>query len=514
MSRKLLPIVLLFVATAVRAEEPRARYLVEMTGEAASIELPRGARTFRAVNGFAAELTPFQVARLRRSPFVRSIELDAVRRLHGFTPAAQATPFRAQVTPWNVTMVNAPAVWRATRGAGVKVAVLDTGMDEQHADLIANYRGGYDFVHNDPIPDDETTESYMHGTLMAGVIAAADNGVGLVGVAPQAEIYALKIFGSDEKAHASAVIAAIDWAIANGIDVLSCSFGGDTRSTLEEAAYRKAIDAGMVIVASTGNDARVGVAYPAAYDGVIAVGAVDERRAHASFSNRGSQIDFVAPGVDVPSTGITGKVTTGALLFGDGGYLLGSWLSGALGTEVNAALFDAAQGGVSDFSGGAANAIAIVDRGLVRNDDRVANARAAGAAAIVFVNNEPGPCAMHIQANAANPPAICVPQAGGAALRARAAQTATFGLYADDYKHTTGTSPATPHIAAAAALLLALKRDVDVEQALKDSVVDLGAAGWDESFGHGLIDVGAAARKVAPERFVASSGPKRRSTRH
>jgi subtilisin family serine protease len=513
MSRKLLPIVLLFVAASLRAaEEPRARYLVATTGETTSIELPRGARMFRSVNGFAAELTPSQVARLRRSPYVRSVELDPVRRVHGFTSVAQGTPFRRQSTPWGITAVNAPSVWRATRGAGVKVAVIDTGIDLEHADLIANYKGGYDFVDNDSVPEDESNEAYMHGTLMAGVIAAADNAIGLVGVAPEVELYALKIFDHEDNTHSSTIIAALDWAIANGIQILSCSFGGEGRSELEEAAYRKAAQAGIVIVASTGNDAKLGLLFPAAYDGVIAVGAINEQRAQAAFSNWGPQVDFVAPGVDVVSTAVSGKATTGGLLFGDGSYLLGSWLSGDLGAEVNGALFNAAQGSVNDFSGAAPNAISIVSRGLARNDDRVANARAAGAAAVVFVNNQPGACNLSLNANTVNPPAICVSQEDGALLRARAGQTAMLGIYADDYKYADGTSMSVPHVAGAAALLLALKADVDVEQALQDAVVDLGAAGWDERFGYGLIDVGAAARRVAPQKFTA--GPKRRSARH
>jgi serine protease len=521
MARTLIPILLALLAVSAPAQETKSRYLVATRGDAFEIPFANRERAtrnfvkFRSVDGYAADLTPSEVARLRRSPHVLSVEPDATRQIHGYTASPNAIPFRKQTTPYGITAVNAPSVWSATRGEGIRVAVLDTGIDAKHADLIANYKGGYDFIHNDPDPDDEGNESYMHGTLMAGIIAAADNGLGIVGVAPRAEIYALKIFGSDDNAHSSAIIAAIDWAIANKMHVLSCSFGGDGKVGLEEAAYRRAADAGIVVIASTGNDSRMGLRYPGAYESVISVGAVDRQRALASFSNWGPQIDFVAPGVDVLSTAITGKAMGGGVLFDDGSAIFGSWVAGDAGAEAIGPVFNASQGRAGDFNAASANAINVLARGSVRNDDRIANARGAGAAAVVFVNHQTGPCHMQVNLDPANPPAICVTQSDGALLQQRAGQTATFGVYLDDYVSTNGTSMSVPHVAGAAALLLALKPGVDVEKALRDTAADLGTGGWDDRFGYGLIDVGAAARMVAPEKFVTNArGPRRRSVAH
>jgi len=451
------------------------------------------------VQGYAADLTPSEVARLRRSPHVRSIELDATRYLTALTPAPQAIPYRAESVPQGVAAINAPAVWSLTQGEGIRVGIMDTGIDPMHADLVANYKGGYDFVRGDADPDDESPVQPMHGTTMAGVIAAAMNGTGVIGVAPRAEIYALKIFGANST-ESSTIIAAIDWAIANGIDVLNCSFGGDGRLQLEEEAYRRAKEAGIVVVASSGNNARERVNCPACYDdSVIAVGAIDRQRALAPFSNWGVQTDFVAPGVDVLSTAATGGAVTGGLLLDDGASIFGTWITGPSGAEVRGMLSESLSAG----------AMGIVPRGLTRTDNELAvlEARNAGAAGIVFVNDDDGVCAMSLTRSRSNPPAICVSPDEGALLRARAGETATIGIYADDYRIASGTSMSAPHVAGAAALLLALGRDVDIEEVLAATAVDLGAPGWDAMFGYGLVDVAAAVKKIVPST-------RRRAARH
>ena len=121
---------------------------------------------------------------------------------------------------------------------------------------------------------------------------------------------------------------------------------------------------------------------------------------------------------------------------------------------------------------------------------------------------------MQVNLDPANPPAICVTQSDGALLEQRAGQTAKIGVYVDDYSMANGTSMSVPHVAGAAALLLALDPNADVEQTLRNTAADLGIGGWDDRFGYGLIDVGAAARAVAPEKFTTVRGPRRRSVGH
>jgi minor extracellular protease Epr len=152
---------------------------------------------------------------------------------------------------------------------------------------------------------------------MAGVIAASDNGFGLVGAAPGVSLYVLKIFPKSGGALTSNVIRAVEWAIAQKLDVVNCSFGGDTPSKLEEETYARARRANVLVIAAVGNDASW-VRYPAAYPSVVGVGAVDRTRGIASFSNTGAEVDFVAPGVDVVSTMISGKGRIGSITLDDG----------------------------------------------------------------------------------------------------------------------------------------------------------------------------------------------------
>ena len=191
--------------------------------------------------------------------------------------------------------------------AGVKVAVIDTGITYTHPDLAANYVGGWDFVNNDADPMDDQG----HGTHVAGTIAAARNGVGVVGVAPGARLYAVKVLGANGSGSYSAIIAGIDWATANDMQVTNNSYGGTGYSATMELAFANAAAAGVVSVASAGNSgscagAGDSIGYPAKYSSVIAVAAIDDTDARACFSSTGPDLELAAPGVQINSTIKTG----------------------------------------------------------------------------------------------------------------------------------------------------------------------------------------------------------------
>ena len=186
---------------------------------------------------------------------------------------------------------------RGPQGAGVKVALLDSGIDPDHLDLRANYRGGYDFVNGDPFPWDDNG----HGTEVAGVLAARENGLGLVGVAPRAELFAVKVLGSDARGAISDVARGLEWAIDHGIQVVNMSLGTPEDSPTLREAVRAAWEAGLVLIAPVGNESGR-VLYPAAYDEVIAVAATDRDDRLAWFSNTGPEVELVAPGEEVPTT--------------------------------------------------------------------------------------------------------------------------------------------------------------------------------------------------------------------
>ncbi len=223
-------------------------------------------------------------------------------------PDRQNQSVFAQAVPWGITRIHADPVSRGRRtGAGVRVAVIDTGIwssattGSVHPDLAAVYRGGYDFVNDDPFPWD----GHGHGTHVAGIIAAVDNLVGVVGAAPRVSLYALKVIGDNGKGTLSDFISALDWCVANGIRVANYSAGGIDRSPTIEEACKRARAAGVTIVAAAGNGGG-GLLVPAVFPSVIAVGATDRANARPFWSNVGNDLDLVAPGVNVRSTYVGG----------------------------------------------------------------------------------------------------------------------------------------------------------------------------------------------------------------
>ncbi|MBR9699828.1 S8 family peptidase [Candidatus Woesearchaeota archaeon] len=193
--------------------------------------------------------------------------------------------------PYGVNLTLAPLAWNATNGSGVKVGLLDTGI-ASHDDL--SLAGGVSFVSED------YGDTYGHGTLIAGVLAAVLDGEGIVGVAPSVSLYAVKIAnGSTGKI--SDAISGLEWAIENDMDIVSMSFGMEGYSQIFKEVLEDAYDNDIVLIAASGNTGG-SVVYPAAYSDVIAVGAVNENLEKAPFSSSGSELELVAGGVDINST--------------------------------------------------------------------------------------------------------------------------------------------------------------------------------------------------------------------
>ncbi|HOJ86470.1 MAG: S8 family peptidase [Elusimicrobiales bacterium] len=199
--------------------------------------------------------------------------------------------------PWGIKRVNAYSAWDYTTGKNVKVAVIDTGIDYNHTDLASNYAGGYNAVNSSKPPLDDQG----HGTHVAGTIAAVKDLKGVVGVAPNVKLYAVKVLDSNGSGQYSWIIDGIQWAVNNKMNVVNMSLGGPSGSDALKAAIDAAYKAGVVVVCAAGNDGGA-VNYPAKYPGAIAVSALDSSDKIASFSSRGPEIAFIAPGVSVYST--------------------------------------------------------------------------------------------------------------------------------------------------------------------------------------------------------------------
>ncbi|MHA1770893.1 MAG: S8 family serine peptidase, partial [Candidatus Thorarchaeota archaeon] len=259
---------------------------------------------YKNLNGIAGRMPVSIYNMLKTAWFVSSIQLDHEVSIYQDT------------LDWGVDDVDAEQVWGGAEdavdvvpgnvaGTGVNVAILDTGIDYTHPDLDAVYKGGYDFVDDDSDPKDQNG----HGTHCAGIVAAEDNGDGVIGVAPEASIYAVRVLDAYGSGSTSDIIAGIDWAIDNNMDVISMSLGGGSFDSAFNDAINRAYDAGIVVVAASGNDGKEAISYPAAYDNAIAVGAIDSSHNLADFSNYGPEQEVVAPGVDIYSTMPTYTVT-------------------------------------------------------------------------------------------------------------------------------------------------------------------------------------------------------------
>ncbi|MEW6244661.1 MAG: S8 family serine peptidase [Bacillota bacterium] len=250
-------------------------------------------REFALVPVISARMNPKAAEALAKNPHVRYVELD--------TPV-----YALQEVPWGVDRVFGAEdyyfpTWNDSQGAGVKVAVLDTGVAD-HPDLPV-VSGGYNALDG----TNRYADGNGHGTHVAGTIAAVDNSFGVVGVAPGVRLYAVKVLDDSGKGSVESVVAGIEWAVNNGMQVINMSLGASSDSQTLKDACDSAYAAGLLLVAAAGNNGNPpgkgdNVNYPAKYASVIAVAASDEADKRATFSSTGPDVELIAPGVRVKST--------------------------------------------------------------------------------------------------------------------------------------------------------------------------------------------------------------------
>lgn len=325
------------------------------------------------------------VARGQKAKNTLGVQVDHL--VHALDVPTGTDPMRGQ--QWDFTKIHVAGAWPESTGAGVTVAVIDTGVDGTHPDLAGQVLTGYDEINQTA---GGNTDPNGHGTHVAGTIAAlTGNGVGVSGIAPDTKIMPIRVLGADGSGYMSDAANGIVYAADHGADVINMSLGSDEEDSSVTNAIAYARSRGVVVVAAAGNERQQGspTSYPAADPGVIAVAATDSADTVAYYSNRGSYVDVAAPGSAILSTFPT-------------------------------------------------------------------------------------------------------------ALNSSGYQT----LY--------GTSMASPHVAAVAALLKAYDRALtpdQVEQALESSAVDLGPAGRDSDYGYGRIDAAAALAAVTPASPAPTTSP-------
>ncbi len=214
--------------------------------------------------------------------------------------AASNDPSRSQQYALN----NVPFedAWTADNGAGVTVAVIDTGVQSDHPDLGGQILLGRDYVGN--VASGWTaTDPNGHGTHVSGILAAvANNAVGITGAAPGIKILPVRVLDDTGSGTMANVAAGIQWAVSQGADVINMSLGGTSSDVLLQTAVNAALNAGVVVVAAAGNNSNSVPFYPGSYSGVVAVAALTSANVPASYSNFGPQISVAAPGDAILST--------------------------------------------------------------------------------------------------------------------------------------------------------------------------------------------------------------------
>ena len=258
------------------------------------------------INAVSAELTAAQINDLMASDKVEYIERDPIREPLG--PVKKDIHPLAEQVPYGITMVQATQLSDANAG-NRKICITDTGYDATHPDLRARTATNLNGTDNDGNGND-TGNWYQdgagHGSHVSGTISATGgNGIGVTSIMPnnKINIHMVKVFdNSGNWAYGSDMIAAVEQCVAAGANVISMSLGGPEQSNAEKAAFEEASAAGVLSIAAAGNDGNTSFSYPASYDVVMSVAAIDSSKRLASFSQRNSQVEIAAPGVGVLST--------------------------------------------------------------------------------------------------------------------------------------------------------------------------------------------------------------------
>ncbi|MEW6981709.1 S8 family serine peptidase [Colwelliaceae bacterium 6471] len=506
----------LAVTTAFTAQAADDRYIVKVDeskkGVVKALAKKMGAEFKVDGNGFFAASfagkSLDEVKGLLNNPHIELIEADE-RRM----PLALASSYSddmgnamaEQLTPYAVYQSQADQV-TFNANAGMKVCVIDSGLDRSNQDFLWNNITG----DNDSGTGNWDENGGPHGTHVAGTIGAADNNVGVVGMAPGVDMHIVKVFNAEGWGYSSDLAYAADKCSQAGANIISMSLGGGGANSTEENAFKSFTAAGGLVVAAAGNDGNNVRSYPAGYSSVMMVGANDNANNIADFSQfpsctvtsgRGKRqtsttdetvcVEITAGGVDTLST-YPADMATSASMTVDGTVFASSAMEIA-GTATG----NVYNMGTAESIDSAANGkVCVIERGVISFYDKVLNCVDSGGIGAVIYNNEPGMLYGTLGETGLELitiPAVGATQEDGAALLA--ATSININIGTSDYGFMSGTSMATPAVSGIAALVWSNHNGctgTEIRDALKATAADSGAAGHDEYFGHGIAQAKAA----------------------
>ncbi|NMH65677.1 S8 family serine peptidase [Shewanella salipaludis] len=492
------------IATAEAADD---RYVIQVDnghkGVVKALAKKLGAQLHVDGDGFIAATFSgkdlAQVKGLLNNPHVKAVEADERRMPMSLFSDDAGDPMTQQVTPYAVYQSQANQV-NFNASAGMKVCVIDSGLDSSNPDFDWNNITG----DNDSGTGNWFEHGGPHGTHVAGTIGAADNNVGVIGMAPGVAMHIVKVFNEAGWGYSSDLALAASKCSAAGANIISMSLGGGGANNTEKNAFDAFTAAGGLVVAAAGNDGNNVRSYPAGYPSVMMIGANDADNHIADFSQfpscksgRGKRatddeticVEVTAGGVDTLSTYPAGLATVPSLS-ADGVTYASSAMEN-VGSASGSTYF---MGTAEAVDAGANGKVCVIDRGVISFHDKVLNCENSGGVGAIIINNAAGMLYATLgDTNVTSIPAV------GAALEDRtallAASAAVVDIVGADYGYMSGTSMATPAVSGMAALVWSNHSEctgTDIRNAFKATAMDAGAAGKDDYFGYGIVNAAAA----------------------
>ena len=448
------------------------------------------------------------IEKLAKHPSVESIEPDYQRYL------------MAQNQPWGITKTQSDQL-ADSDSANMTVCIIDSGYEQANPDLNANNASGT----NNSGTGNWYQNGGSHGTHVAGTIAGVNNSEGVVGIMPNTNVnlHIVKVFNESGWGYSGDLSDAVDTCVSNGAKVVNMSLGGAGSSVTEKNALQAAADTGVLLIAASGNDGDSTLSYPASYDVVMAVGALDNNNQHAEFSQYTSQVEISAPGEAILSTvagdGRLGYITVGSTTYGNDNVVPqthyiqsgGNYVVSNVDGSANGVLASCTISGSSYSCSNVNGNICLAERNDNQkgsNYPEINPAKAcadAGASAVIVYSDSTRPGLQNpflVDANTdVTVPTVSVSRTLGQQLMSQLGTNASLTVNgSQDYAYYNGTSMATPHVTGVAALVWSNNPDCtadDVRSALKNTAVDLDVAGRDDKTGFGLVQAKAASDALA-----------------
>ncbi len=495
------------LSTSVFAEN-ESRYIITYKENASqkgrAAMMAKGGRSALRLtkrNAEAVYLSDSALAELKGNKNILKIEEDYKRFPLSIYNDDSGNPMAEQLTPYAVYQSQADQL-NLQIASAKKVCIIDSGIAREQGET-GGHNPDFDWSvitgSNDSGTGNWYTDGGPHGTHVAGTVAAADNGVGVIGMAPGNPLHIVKVFNAAGWGYSSDLALAADKCTEAGAEIITMSLGGGGANSTEENAFANFTANGGLVLAAAGNDGNNSRSYPAGYSSVMMIGANDADNNIADFSQfpscksgRGKHattdeticVEVTAGGVDTLST-YPGGSSTVAGLTADGSTVGASAMENS-GSASGSTYF---MGTAESTDAGANGKVCVIDRGNISFHDKVQNCENSGGIGAIIINNESGMLYGTLgDTNATSIPAV------GTALEDRttllAAGSASISIEAGDYGYMSGTSMATPAAAGIAALVWSNHPQcsgTEIRNALKATAQDQGASGHDDYFGYGIV---------------------------